>query len=434
LTLDAALETADHLSLVMPNRSIVLGALALVVASCTSDLRAPQRDGASTLAARASKLAALGVHAEAPSRALTFGATADARFAFAEPEASFALVGAASVAGHTRAGITLFPGALDGADVVRVTKANGVEDFVFYEEAPSQEEIAYDLDVSHIAGLRLVGGGLELLDSDGAPRLRVERPFVIGADGARVAATLGLSSCFADTNPAAPWHRPVVAPGAASCRVSVSWHGAAYPAVLDPVWTYAESLTGAGVYAQAMIELASGQLLVLDGFSDGGTTGSGVTKEGELFDPATSTWAMTSAPLENNGRENFAMAPLPNGNVLIAGGGANAYETYDPTTGNFNATAQASQPLGVTATALQSGLVLVVGGAVGGMSLGASSLYDGSNDTVTPSGDLGAARTFHTATLLASGDVLVIGGDGPSGALSSAELYDPTAGTFAPLG
>ena len=94
------------------------------------------------------------------------------------------------------------------------------------------------------AGLRLVGGTLEVLDAAGTPRLRVAPPYIVGADGASTDATLAVTGCAVDTNPAPPWGRAVTAPGARVCQVKVSWPGSgvAYPAILDPRWTTTGSM------------------------------------------------------------------------------------------------------------------------------------------------------------------------------------------------
>jgi len=53
----------------------------------------------------------------------------------------------------------------------------------------------------------------------------------------------------------------------------------------------------------------------------------------------------------------------------------------------------------------------------------------------TPTGGMAEARWSHTATLLQDGKVLVVGGLDILGApLATAELYDPTTGTFSPTG
>jgi hypothetical protein len=58
--------------------------------------------------------------------------------------------------------------------------------------------------------------------------------------------------------------------------------------------------------------------------------------------------------------------------------------------------------------------------------LASAELYDPETRTFTPTGDMTVARIGHTATLLNNGRVLIVGGDG----LPSAELYDPLTGTF----
>ncbi|WP_244224832.1 Kelch repeat-containing protein [Corallococcus sicarius] len=86
-----------------------------------------------------------------------------------------------------------------------------------------------------------------------------------------------------------------------------------------------------------------------------------------------------------------------------------------------------------TATELENGRVLVVGGSTTGTASAGSQtntteLYTVSSNTWSPGPSLGTARMDHTATRLKDGRVLVVGGRGPSGgALSSAEIYDPVA-------
>jgi hypothetical protein len=73
-----------------------------------------------------------------------------------------------------------------------------------------------------------------------------------------------------------------------------------------------------------------------------------------------------------------------------------------------------------TATPLVDGRVLFVKG-------GAAHVYDDATRAFTPTGPLSRARTQHTATLLQSGAVLVVGGQG---AFGTTELYDPATNTW----
>lgn len=87
-----------------------------------------------------------------------------------------------------------------------------------------------------------------------------------------------------------------------------------------------------------------------------------------------------------------------------------------------------------TATLLQNGKVLVVGGVGAKYTLGTAELYDPATGLFTPTGSLNTPRQGHVAALLPNGHVLIAGGfeytAAQSGRLNSAEDYDPNAGTF----
>ncbi|RYE85261.1 MAG: hypothetical protein EOO75_17155, partial [Myxococcales bacterium] len=154
---------------------------------------------------------------------------ASAPFGLAAPGGPVAigvrLDGARPVGGRWTDDDLRFPGALGAGTELRLRpRLDGIEDVVAFAHAPDREQVNYDLDVSAVAGLRLVDRTVEFLDAGGAPRLRMEPPYIVGADGQVAQADVELG-CAHDASPVAPWGRAVVAPGAGECRLTVSWAG-----------------------------------------------------------------------------------------------------------------------------------------------------------------------------------------------------------------
>jgi hypothetical protein len=86
-----------------------------------------------------------------------------------------------------------------------------------------------------------------------------------------------------------------------------------------------------------------------------------------------------------------------------------------------------------TATRLQNGNVLVIGGfKADGIFLTSAELYDPATQAFVETGHTAAPHTSHTATLLPNGKVLVAGGS-YSQPQQTAELYDPATGRFSPV-
>ncbi len=139
---------------------------------------------------------------------------------------------------------------------------------------------------------------------------------------------------------------------------------------------------------------------------------------------------------------------LQNGNVLLVGGrqseesweGTATAEIFDHTAGAFRAIdPMQAKRFGHTATRLADGKVLIAGGWSPWASTNSAELFDPATGKFTPTGPMGTSRAEHTATLLADKKVLITGGFSgfwgwDENYLNGAELYDPATGTFTPTG
>lgn len=234
----------------------------------------------------------------------------------------FALRNADGVGVTVSDGMALYRRAIGESDVIHRVHAEGTEDYVVFEAKPEHEALSYDVDVSRVAGLRLVSNTLEFLDGGGAPRLRVAPPYVVDSKGVRSEARLAIEACAYDANPAAPWGRPVTAPGPSPCVVSVTWKAEEYPAIVDPSWVATGSMTTTREGHTATL-LASGLVLIA-----GGPAAS------DLYDPVSGTFASTGPMI--GGMLSHATL-LGSGKVLFTGVGVGA-QVYDPTAGTFAST------------------------------------------------------------------------------------------------
>jgi hypothetical protein len=126
---------------------------------------------------------------------------------------------------------------------------------------------------------------------------------------------------------------------------------------------------------------------------------------------------------------------LQSGQVLIVGGmasgggGLSSVELFDPASNVVQeAGSIAVRRAGHTATLLADGRVLVAGG-YNGEYLASVEVFDPSSRRFRQTGSLAEARSGHTATLLPDGRVLFVGGVGRGWTfLASAEVYDPATG------
>lgn len=226
----------------------------------------------------------------------------------------------------------------------------------------------------------------------------------------------------------------------------------------DPVahsFTATGSMTSARTFHTATL-LTNGKVLVAGGFDEGHPDQPLPLNSAELYDPTTGSF--TPAGTMGTARAVHTATLLPNGKVLIAGGGTEEIvdggfpyfgpgiaesELYDPATNSFSATgAMNKERFAHTATLLPNGKILITGGfpgvfAGGDQALATAELYDPTTGAFNPTGHMGTPRAGHTATLLANGKALISGGLmslDATATVSSAELYDPVTGAFTPTG
>lgn len=210
------------------------------------------------------------------------------------------------------------------------------------------------------------------------------------------------------------------------------------------------SITGSMGVARAGASatlLGDGRVLIAGGYGIDSHGATIAVAWAELYDPGHEAFVATGSL--NDARYRQTATLLDDGRVLMVGGtGATAplasAEIYQPDSGSFVQTASmADARVGHTATKLSDGRVLVTGGSRASLPgnpeyLASAEIYDPSTAQFAHTATMAAARYNAVAALLSDGRVLVAGGSRLSGAdklgLASAELYDPATSSFAATG
>jgi hypothetical protein len=230
--------------------------------------------------------------------------------------------------------------------------------------------------------------------------------------------------------------------GGASAVVLANGSVLYYSQLYDPI-TGTFSLAANPFWANVVSLLADGRVFL------GDTGWLEVWPYAVLYNPASDATQATGTPGDANllYDDGVGGAPLANGKVLLAGGisevtnlFSTGAELYDPLTGTFSPTGDMT--LGrayYTATPLGDGSVLIAGSSAVDVG-GTAELYDPVAGVFSRTGNPTMARIFgETATLLQDGTVLTVGGwtsiSTPWAAIlsASAELYKPSAPVPAPL-
>jgi hypothetical protein len=206
----------------------------------------------------------------------------------------------------------------------------------------------------------------------------------------------------------------------------------------DASWVVEEGAAGGTITSTGLYTAPSGTgTYHLTGTSVTDSSKSATATVTVVASGFTATGSMHSA------RSGHTATLLNDGRVLIVGGGDGTAELFDPTSGVFSVTGPpVVGRLNATATLLADGKVLIAGGL--GLTAGpdgfltrlnTAEIFDPATSSFTATGSMTQAHRLHTATLLSDGRVLVAGGYFDAICITaSAELFDPVTGTFSPTG
>ncbi|MEO7091696.1 MAG: kelch repeat-containing protein [Polyangiales bacterium] len=356
--------------------------------------------------------------------------------------------------------LAVYPDVSPGVHAFRRPAYDGVEDFYQVTTPRDALSFTYDVALEGVAGLRLVGNTLELLDSGGAPRLRSTTPVAIDSNGVRRSGEIVVSGCAYDTDPRGPWGRPVTKPGASSCTVTmrIDGRGLAYPVLVDPAWIATFNTKQQHGYHKMFLLSAgvdAGKVLIAGG------TGSAPNST-ELFDPGTNTWANAGLLPDASGLgQGSNGVQLADGRIVMAGGfpasgattvarsttfwrgldgvwvvgasmsGGRAWHTMNVVTvaGRQRVLVAGGQPQSSLSTTIlpskssESYVPFVTG--------------DPTSDNWIPVGNMSITRTHGGSAVLSDGRVVVAGGDTQSticctylAATSITDIWDPATSTW----
>ena len=207
--------------------------------------------------------------------------------------------------------------------------------------------------------------------------------------------------------------------------------------VFDPVsnmFSPVSSMTTPRMHHTATL-LANGNVLLAGGWSSYAPITT--LNSAELFDPATNSFGSVGNMSIAHWFHRSVL--LPDGRVLVVAGNKGLFskaviEAFDPVSGSFAIVGSLTQARhSHTATLLPNGKVLVTGGSYSfsgpdapeSIVLASSELYLPGSSGTEAAPTLISPRVGHTATLLNDGRVLVVGGSGSGGnSLASAEILD----------
>jgi hypothetical protein len=356
-------------------------------------------------------------------------------------EVSTKLRGTQAVAAKATEGLVVYAGGHSDGDVVVRPTGDGAEDWLLLTKAPASGKVEYELGLTKgVKAVRVVANTVEMLDDDGAPRLRMAPPQIVGDDCQRVQATVTVTGCVVDTDPSFPEGKPHPKPNASSCNVALTWNPSSvkYPAAVDPTWSSTASMSVPRAWHKAIkLDGSPDRVLVAGGLT---STGYVVNASAEIYNASNGSWSATGSMAQ--ARYSHGAVKFGDGTVYVAGGLAGwvtaSVESYSPSTGTWTTRA----PLPVAVSGLSMDLVgtdyfLVAGGLadIGGAlkSTTASALYYRPLNYYPASPAMPAARAWQGSVTTPDG-VYLLGGErnntGTSVALNDVLRFNSSTSTF----
>jgi OmpA-OmpF porin, OOP family len=181
----------------------------------------------------------------------------------------------------------------------------------------------------------------------------------------------------------------------------------------------------------AALRLGDGRVVFM-----GGRGASGPLTSVEVYDPKTDAFLPRSPMPEPRDGSTATLLEGKAETIMVTGGSGpmgrptKTVMLYDVAkdTWSMPPDAMSTARLAHTATLLDAGVLLILGGTDGTAPQASAERYGAATKRWSRAGNLKKARSKHTATLLDAETILVVGGTGASGVLESAEKYDIKSG------
>jgi len=207
------------------------------------------------------------------------------------------------------------------------------------------------------------------------------------------------------------------------------------PPSADPAPVSAQPLRPRAGHSATL--LADGRVLLAGGCAVDGCTTSEVEPSSEFYVPGR---GFAPGPPMLHPRSSHTATLLPDGRVLIAGGGNGpgnltaGVEIFDPATGSLTPGPAMPQPRQAASIVLPDGDILITGGQDGPQhGLSSTVIYDPGSGDWRAGPKMGSPRFKHAITMLDDNRILVLGGTtDDTELLASTEVLDLAANEFAP--